>query len=236
LLFHYGDEKDLLPYSFGPKNSLYFPVRCVSECLDTKSLRKTASALDLGCAVGRSSFELSRYCEKVVAIDNSQTFISAAKHIQEKGFLEYSITEEGACQSKRVAKLPKQVFPQRVTFECLDVMKISHAQQFDVVLAANLICRLTDPIAFLEMLSDWVLPNGQLILVSPYSWLEEFTPFENWLKNSHAEPSTTHILQKILKMFNLEKIFDLPFLMREHLRKYQWVISQATIWKKIVRP
>ena len=87
LLFHYGAEEDLMPYSFGPKDALHFPVRCVEECLDLANLPKGAKALELGCAVGRTSFELSRYCQGVTAVDYSSAFIEVAKEIQQKRLL-----------------------------------------------------------------------------------------------------------------------------------------------------
>src|SRR5437667_9362252 len=84
LLFHYGEEVDLLSFPYGPKESLHFPVRCVTECLDVKTLPTNASVLEIGCAVGRSSFELSRYCKSVLAIDQSHVFIAAAQEMQKK--------------------------------------------------------------------------------------------------------------------------------------------------------
>lgn len=35
-------------------------------------------ALDVGCAVGRSSFEMARACHEVVGVDFSQKFVDAA--------------------------------------------------------------------------------------------------------------------------------------------------------------
>jgi hypothetical protein len=31
----------------------------------------------------------------------------------------------------------------------------------------------------------------------------------------------------------LESIRDLPFLLREHARKYQWSVAQASLWRRI---
>ena len=56
LLMHYGTDEQLMPWGFGPKDAVGFPVRTV-EYFPT---RKCDRALDLGCAVGRSSFELSK--------------------------------------------------------------------------------------------------------------------------------------------------------------------------------
>ena len=44
LLFHYGAQKDILPYDFGPADALNFPVRCVTECLDVSRLPPRARA------------------------------------------------------------------------------------------------------------------------------------------------------------------------------------------------
>ena len=55
LLFHYAAPGEILPWPGGPHDALDYAVRCVTECLDTKSLPPSARALDVGCAVGRSS-------------------------------------------------------------------------------------------------------------------------------------------------------------------------------------
>ncbi len=72
-------------------------------------------------------------------------------------------------------------------------------------------------------------PAGQLIVTSPYSWLEEFTPRTQWLKGVNGLDALKNILNQ---HFSLKKAFDMPFLLREHLRKYQWGVSQASLWIK----
>lgn len=48
--------------------------------------------------------------------------------------------------------------------------------EFGCVLAANLVCRLPNPYQFLDRLPSLVAPGGTLIITSPYSWCEQFTP------------------------------------------------------------
>ena len=67
LLFHYGRADEVLPYPDGPVGALGFAVRSVTETLEVGNGRERA--LDLGCAVGRSSFELSKFSEQVIGID-----------------------------------------------------------------------------------------------------------------------------------------------------------------------
>ena len=85
LLFHYGAPEQVLPHSFGPADALEFPVRCARDCVDAARLPERARALDLGCAVGRSAFELARHCSEVVGIDYSNRFIEVANRLREQG-------------------------------------------------------------------------------------------------------------------------------------------------------
>jgi len=231
LLFHYGQAEDLAPFPFIPREWLHFPVRCITECLDFSRLTPQSTALDLGCSVGRSSFELARYCSQVSAVDISQGFIAAAKNIQKKGSLPYQMLEVGNISVERVAQLPPQIKRERVDFICEDVTEfLAHASPYDVVVAANLICRLQDPTIFLQRLQNAVKNQGQLILISPYSWLETFTPRHLWL--GQKQNVLDHLSSLLGTSFTLVKSLELPFLIREHLRKYELGISQASIWKK----
>ena len=75
LLFHYGTPEQICPLLPEARTACGFPARCVSESLRHIVLQKRARALDLGCAVGRSSFELGRHFDEVVGIDFSGRFI-----------------------------------------------------------------------------------------------------------------------------------------------------------------
>ena len=52
-------------------------------------------ALDVGCAVGGSSFELAKSFEHVEAFDFSSNFVEAAKRIQSGEELSFRIPVEG---------------------------------------------------------------------------------------------------------------------------------------------
>ncbi|MCK9590056.1 MAG: hypothetical protein M0Q93_11935, partial [Terrimicrobiaceae bacterium] len=55
LFFHYAGEDETSGGHPVPREALNFPVRVVAELVDPA--RGARTALDLGCAVGRSSFE-----------------------------------------------------------------------------------------------------------------------------------------------------------------------------------
>ena len=57
-------------------------------------------ALDIGCAVGRSTFELARVMGEAVGIDYSQSFVDACNKLKEDGAMDYTITTEGDLYSE----------------------------------------------------------------------------------------------------------------------------------------
>ena len=61
--------------------------------------------------------------------------------------------------------------------DACDLPSLSHlGGSYDCVLAANLICRLNDPHKFLTGVARYVTPGGILVITSPYSFSNEFTP------------------------------------------------------------
>jgi putative 4-mercaptohistidine N1-methyltranferase len=223
LLLHY-DETD----------HSNFPVRCVAQ-LETGRLPASARALDLGCAVGRSSFELARCCAEVVGIDASTRFIAIARQLQKKRTLPFQSVEEGGLTRPRRAVVPGEIDRRRVRFERGDAMNLpSSLGHFDVILLANLIDRLRNPRKCLEQMRRFLRPGGQLIITSPYSWLVEYTPRRCWLGGFRRQgrPVTTFdTLRQILSPhFRLVRRRDLPFLIREHARKFQFGLAEASLW------
>ena len=230
LLFHYGTADDQFPYGFGPGDALFYPSRCVTEFLP--AIGQISRALDLGCAVGRSTFELARCADEVVGIDLSSRFISAAQAVQKAGQIEINILEEGERFTTVTRKLDPQLDRSKCRFLVADALRTpDHIGTFDLVLAANLIDRVPSPADLLREIKRLVRADGHVILASPYTWLEEFTPRENWLADSNAST-----LSRIEKCVEPELVLvttkDLPFLIREHARKFQWSVAQASVWRK----
>ena len=67
--------------------------------------RSKGRALDLGCAVGRASFELAKHFDFVSGVDFSARFIRIAHQLQEKGVTHYQLTEEGEIVSFHEVRL-----------------------------------------------------------------------------------------------------------------------------------
>ena len=70
-----------------------------------------------------------------------------------------------------------------------------------------------------------------LVLVSPNSWMPEYTAQEHYLDGETSADALTKIAS-ILQGFERVHEGDLPFMIREHRRKYEYVVSQVSVWRK----
>lgn len=232
LLFHYGSAEEVLGDGWrwpeGMREALGFAERTVRWFSETP----VARGLDLGCAVGRATFEMARACDEVIGIDFSESFVSAAQKLKSAGRLAYDRLEEGATRTEALAKVPEEIDRQRVNFLQGDAMALpDELGAFDRVHAANLLCRLAEPKRLLERLPSLVKPGGELVLMTPCTWLAEFTPPQNW-----PEGSTMEWLKRLLEPdFELLKQADEPFLIRETARKFQWALAMGSLWRRVGR-
>lgn len=232
LLFHYGKPEQICPVLPEARGACGFPVRCVTEPLQHVALARRSRALDLGCAVGGSSFELGRYFDEVVGIDFSGRFIAAATQMGKERVVTVRAPREGTMSDELKLELPADLRTEHVRFEQGDACRLrADLGTFDFVLMANLIDRLPDPAKCLERLPDLVSPGGWMVVTSPYTWLEEYTPREKWMMDERGTLSALE--KKLTPAFKLRKTMDLPFLIREHRRKYQWSVAEGSVWERM---
>lgn len=234
LLLHYGDPQKVLPWAFGPKDALEFPARCVRELCHPGPHSR---ALEIGCAVGRGCFELSTFCDEVIGIDFSSSFIREAQRLAVEKTAQYSYADEGELRCSVVYSLEDRFHPQSVSFEVGDATDLrADLGSFDLVMAANLLCRVPDPQKVLSRFKELVKPGGQLVLTSPYTWMEEYTPRKNWLGglkiDGVAIRSLATLKESLADSFTCNSVTDMPFLIREHGRKFQWSVAQASCWTR----
>lgn len=229
--FHYGNE------NFGVKNFCVNSVELLDPYL--KNI-KTSKALDLGCSVGRASFELAKTFDEVLGIDFSANFINVGVKLKNYDSLIYKIKKEGELfeeKSVSLKDLGLEQIKNKVSFMQGDACNLKDIYSgFDLIFCSNLIDRLYYPQKFLDDIPLRINKDGLLVLLSPYTWLEDYTPKENWLGGyikDNKEISTLDSLKNNLSsQFELLDKIDVPFVIKETARKYQHTISQMTIWKK----
>lgn len=230
--FHYGDSYIDVP------NFPQALARLAVEAMSDKPMNK---ALDLGCAVGRASFELAKTFDHVTGIDFSARLINLGVQLQQHGVIRYSIADEGDLVFYREQQLANMDFAEvanKVKFLQGDACNLKPLfTGYDLIFAANLIDRLYNPALFLQTVHERINAGGLLLLASPYTWLEEHTDKENWLggfKKDGENFTTMDGLKALLsEHFELKKgPLSVPFVIRETSRKFQHTLSEVTIWER----
>lgn len=243
LLFHYASDSVIMPYDFGPKNYTNFPKRCADLCMEhfQKKMKegKKWRAFDIGCAVGRSSFELTKTFDEVIGMDYSHSFVDACKLLALNGETDYETTMVGHLTKKHKATISSDLDRTKTSFIQGDACCLpKDVGKFDCVLAANLICRLQTPKDFLHNIGNFIETGGILVITSPYSISEEYTPKKNWFAGYvTSEGKEIHgldgLLLELSNDFKLIAQENVPFIIKETERKHQWTLAHATVWEKL---
>lgn len=231
--FHYGDEYFGVP-NFS-KNLVELAIKILGE-------KPKISALDLGCASGRATFELARYFDRVTGIDFSARFIGQGVQLTKGETLRYALAEEGelvAYKSRSLLELDLDDVKTKVNFMQGDACNLKpQFTGYDFILAANLIDRLYSPAKFLSQIHERLNLGGVLMLASPYTWLSEHTPREEWLggfkKDGESFTTLDGLKAHLQQHFRLiSGPIEVPFVIRETKRKYQHTLSEVTFWERM---
>ena len=217
-----------------------YPSECASLALAYMKDKPKRKAFDIGCAIGRSSFELARGFDEVIGVDFSARFIQEAQKMKENATLRYVMPTEGELEAFHEVKLNDfdlENEASKVSFWQADACNLKAIyKEFDLIFAGNLIDRLYDPKKFLDSMASRLNDKGLLILTSPYTWQEESTAKEKWIggyKRDGENVSTLQGLEEILgNDFKLLDTQDVPFVIQETARKHQHTIAQMSVWEK----
>lgn len=243
MAFHYGTTY------FGVDN---YPSHCAALCIEAMAGQPREKALDLGCAVGRSTFELARGFKKVVGVDLSSRFIDSANALREHGRLGYFQRDEGELGELMQADLKAlglDAARERVEFREADACALKTSGDYDLIFAGNLIDRLHDPKACLAGFHRHLRVGGLLVISSPYTLLTDYTPRENWIggyienggengrENGRGNGRPVSVLEGIERCLKpyFERVgtpIDLPFVIRETRRKFQHTIAEVSVWRR----
>ncbi len=231
---HYGPDK------FGVAN---FSKRIAQLCIMAQEGRPQRRALDLGCSVGRTTFELATRFDQATGIDYSDRFIEIARHLKRHGKIGYRLREDGELFSNHqvtLADFDLDMTTSRVTFSQGDVRCLAAGSgDYDLVLAANLIDRLPDPGQFLTEIHHRLVIDGLLVIASPYDWIERFTPRKRWLCHhlycaGIPRTSLEGLSKKLTKHFTpVAQPQEMEFVIRDTARTFRHNISQVTLWRRI---
>lgn len=218
LAFHYPDGDplaELLPGAPPPEERLPLAVR--------RLWRNGRRALDVGAAVGRLTLELAKDHEYAIGLDLSHALIRSARDVQQNGCARYSTQLEGNLRLDHEITVESK---DNADFIVGDALALPFRDQtFDTVVALNLVDRVPDPRKVLDELARVSRQGGTLIIASPYTWLEGYTPREQWLGgfvgNRGPVRGIEAVRERLSSAFALEEELRLPFFIPHHARSGQ---------------
>ena len=102
-----------------------------------------------------------------------------------------------------------------------------------MIILLNLLDRTPNPRQCLIDLHNKLNFNGVLIISSPFTWMEEYTPKEFWIGGKDGI-SSFDSLKELMEgfCFVLQDQKMVSMILREHSLKYQLNISMMTVWTK----
>lgn len=140
-------------------------------------------ALDIGCSVGRLSFEMSRFHQRVVGVDTSFAFIENARKLLSEKRLSFDMIVEGMITERKECGLSGDWRYDRVEFIVADALALPFpSSHFNTVCSVNILEKVPNPLGHL-MEVDRVLADraGRFLFSDPFSWDESISPPDSWI-------------------------------------------------------
>jgi len=140
-------------------------------------------AVDAGSAVGRFAFEMSLKCDFIIGIDNSLSFIRAARELMTKRRMAISLYQEGNLTRETVFNLPETWDTKKVEFIVGDALALPFKSNTISTLASlNLIDKVPFPMNHLKEMNRVAKEkNAQFLFSDPFSWSAEVADEKDWL-------------------------------------------------------
>jgi SAM-dependent methyltransferase/uncharacterized protein YbaR (Trm112 family) len=205
---HYGDLDPEAPDAF---------VGCEADRPQPGSLRRVLEVgldllsdgsdadriVDLGCSVGRGTFDLAARGEALVlGLDLHVPMLRVASRVLHEGVVAYPLRRIGLVYDHRrfAALLPGR---DRVDFWCADATAIPLPEGIaGLVTSLNVLDCTASPRDHLASLGAILAPGGQALLASPFDWSSQATRFPGWIgghsQRGAAKGSPLEVLRSLL--------------------------------------
>jgi SAM-dependent methyltransferase len=183
-------------------------------------------ALDVGAAVGRFTFELSRHSDLAIGIDRSVSFVRTARELMVRRRKEVALRQEGLLTRQVTIDLPAEWDCRRVEFIVGDAQALPFRSGIFCTLASlNVLDKVPRPLRHLQEMNRVARSEEtQLLCSDPFSWSEEVAPEECWLGGTAKGPFAG---------FGLDNVAALLQQGREKLGPPWQIANRGDVWWKI---
>ena len=177
--YAFDHYEDLSPESDSESGSI---ARVMNLMFEHVAESNFPCALDIGCSVGRGSFQLAeRTRELVLGVDKNIAMLRMAQHVLHQQQVNYDLRRVGIVYERR--EFPVS-FPNKenVDFWCCDATALPFRNNMmDFVVSLNVLDCLSGPILGLREMARLVRPKGTMLLTTPFDWSSGATAMEAWI-------------------------------------------------------
>ncbi len=158
----------------------------VKRCLDTGlELLNEATrnpVIDIGCAVGRSSFELAESGDQLVlGIDTNFSMLRLAQGVLADNRVRYPRRRTGIVYDRQEFGV-KFDHSGQVDFWACDGLALPFSDNsFGLAVGLHVLDSVNSPRDLLESIDRVLQPGGSTIIATPYDWSAVVTPIEAWI-------------------------------------------------------
>ncbi|MFL6263345.1 MAG: methyltransferase domain-containing protein [Thermoanaerobaculia bacterium] len=193
---HYGD---LDPAETGePRPGSV--LRVLERGLELAGELPEGPVLDLGCAVGRSSFALAAGGDRLVlGADLSFPMLRLASGALRRGRVRYPRRRVGIVYDRREIAVSFPGSGAADFWSCDAIDLPFSAGTFAAVVALNVLDCVASPHDLLASLPRLLKPGGKAILSTPYDWSPRATPIEAWLGGHSQRGETVGASEPVLR-------------------------------------
>ena len=199
-------------------------------------------ALDLGCSVGRFTFEMSRKSDFVIGLDLSESFVRHARKLMLDKSLKFPLITEGRLFEHRLIRLPETFDTNRVEFIVGDALALPFSKKsFSFVSSLNLLDKLPRPLDHLKEINRVAKTKGAEFLFSdPFSWSVAAAEEKNWLGGKRGGEYSGKGMDNVRLLlqgkdgllsppWRIEKQGSVSWKIRNHSNRYEMIRSRFLV-------
>jgi len=199
-------------------------------------------ALDIGCAVGRLTFEMTKTHERAVGIDTSLSFIRSARELMAEQGLEFDLIMEGEITEKKSSTLDPDFEYEKAEFIVADAMALPfRSDRFTTASSVNILEKVPDPsLHFSEANRVMNKTNARFLFSDPFSWDESVSSPNLWLGGRNEGPFKGFGIDNVCRMlqegsgifspeFGIQEIGGLQWKIRKTRNLWEHITSQFVI-------
>lgn len=193
-------------------------------------------ALDIGCAVGRLTFEMTKTHDRAVGIDTSLSFIRAARKLMTQRHLEFDLIMEGEITEKKFSNLDPDFKFENAEFIVADAMALPfRSNRFTTTSSVNILEKVPNPfLHFSEANRVMDKKNARFLFSDPFSWDETVSSPDLWLGGRNKGPFKGFGIDNVCHMLQDDSGIFAPGFSIQETGRVQWKIRKTqNLWEHI---